>query len=1139
MIKPEEIPEFTGDLEQLEKDYGSLKKDAGQIRSTGADVHTQFQGLSAYYKAPEADQLFASTKPVSDRADTFGTDLETVSSALSGYAAEIRPLVAKLKQLKHDAQTFVDSVEGDDDWQYDEDKVKKNNQLRDDVTATVAAFWAAERTCHNKITALWHGTQMIAGDGTDKKNMYGYSASDLKGAKGLPWGDPVEQKHHWYDVGHWVKSFVWDGIVVDGIWGTVKGLGTLVGVDGWDAMKTAWKGLAQLATGLAFMSNPVLAVAFWATPDKYMPSWLRESRNTMKQTGKALLAWDEWGKNPARAAGGVTFNVLTAVFTDGAGAAAEGAGKAGAVAKAISFAGKAGRVIDPMTYVMKGAGAGLSKIGDISKALKGAGKIDIPRLPDNAITLPEGTVHLPDGTVRLPEGAPLPKDAVRLPDGSVRLPHDAPLHPAGTDPLHTPEGEPPLVADEHGNIVDHKGDVLLHHDGGPPDITNRPPSDSDLPHTPSPAKQPVLAGTGVHGADTTAHAGEHIKLGDSTDHDLGDTGRAGDETPAVHAGGDIPAAHTEGDLPGNAAGDHLEGDHAGDRPPGGVHEHRADAAAGQEPPFGHSNDHQGAAVVSHDDIAGDHPGPHGGDHSHGHAPDGGADIPTAPHDAGFGGPVSDVPDGPRGDLPDGSWTGENGLHLDTEANRAVDEFMDRSRAAEPGITESMRSIVGRNDGKLIGLEYRLKGEDSLKRKIATDMLENIGRRHGDVLGGIKDSIRYTMEVPAGHYTEGVQHTIEELRAKGFENVTFKNTWDSAGYKGINSTWRDPVSGQVFELQFHTADSFTAKMDGHALYEKERLPGVTPKELAAIKTEQADLFGRVPVPHGAGDIRIGAHGAADTGSLLGKDGNPAVSHVDHSAYDPHGPPHDAPREHELPAPADTTEAAQHGAGAHEHGHVPGDSPYTEGPHGGWSGAGWVEKPDPIHDPDSVVAAEMYEEIRSADNKVELPALAKHTGVDESVLRQVKSHLFRAQHEVAIGPGAFKKGLFTPRRDVGELWFAAREGKLSEEGVQQFKHLMAHEYVESRLMKSGLPYIREYDHLWELDPSDGKYYRPQFPQDIRDAGAHDLAPNDKIGGFRHWRSLGMEKPGVELADDLSNLDEVVKAIHQQLRLKGLDL
>ncbi|WP_180685252.1 hypothetical protein, partial [Streptomyces gossypiisoli] len=74
----------------------------------------------------------------------------------------------------------------------------------------------------------------------------------------------------------------------------------------------------------------------------------RDSRTAMKETGKALVAWDEWGKNPARAAGAVTFNVLTTVFTGGAGAGVAGAGKAGAVARVL---GTTARAIDPMTYI--------------------------------------------------------------------------------------------------------------------------------------------------------------------------------------------------------------------------------------------------------------------------------------------------------------------------------------------------------------------------------------------------------------------------------------------------------------------------------------------------------------------------------------------------------------------------------------------------------------------------------------------------------------------------------------------------------------------------------------------------------------------------------------------------------------------
>ncbi|WP_369367107.1 ADP-ribosyltransferase [Streptomyces sp. CG4] len=619
MIKPEEIPEFTGDLEQLEKDYGALKKDAGLVRSTGADVHGQFQKLRGFYQAPEAEKLFGSTRPVADRSDAFATHLETVSSALSGYAAEIRPLVAKLKQLRHDAVAFVDSVKGDHDWEYDEDKVKKNNQLRDDVTAAVAAFWAAERTCHNKITAIWHGTQMIAGDGSNKSDMYGYNASDLKGAKGLPWGDPVEQKHHWYEFGHWAKSFLWDGICVDGIWGTIKGLGTLVGVDGWDAMKQAWKGLAQLATALEFMANPVTAAAFLLVPDKYMPSWLRESRNTMKQTGKALLAWDEWGKNPARAAGGVTFNVLTTVFTGGEGAAVAGAGKAGAVAKAISVAGKVGRVIDPMTYVMKGAGAGLSKIGDIAKNIKGIGKIDLPTLPEGSVHIPEGSVNLPGGHVLDPNGNLLDHT------GSVET-TTIPKGAAPGLPSHwtLPTSEPASVGVPHG--ADSAGHGALPHTadgvyGGMPSAANdgihggipQPVSNGvhgGMPHVPDSGIHggiPNPVDNGIHGGiphvpDNGIHAGvPHVP----------DNG--------IHGGmPHVPDSGIHGGIPHGAGDGFSAGEHAGTTPSAWYHD--APTAPAHDLPH----------TTPHDTPTAPHPGGHDAPGVGGH-PDHGAGHDGASH----------------------------------------------------------------------------------------------------------------------------------------------------------------------------------------------------------------------------------------------------------------------------------------------------------------------------------------------------------------------------------------------------------------------------------------------------------------------------------------------------------------------------
>ncbi|MGW1870159.1 hypothetical protein ACWCPS_32040, partial [Streptomyces mauvecolor] len=564
------------------------------------------------------------------------------------------------------------------------------------------------------------------------------------------------------------------------------------------------------ATGLAISSTP-FAAAFWMTPDKDMPSWLRDSRTAMKETGKALVAWDEWGKNPARAAGGVTFNVLTTVFTGGGGSAAKG----GAVAKVLSVTGKVAKVVDPMTYVAKAGKFGVIKVGDLFGSLK--------NVTSGAYTdvLAGGGRFNVDGTYVKNADVPVVKgNYIEWPGGSrLNLDDGKVYKPDGT--LSTAKVE--LSADDIARLK------------------------SSLPHVEQPVKigadlkEPAMAGAHnpAHTPGGTAH-----DPGRGATNDLGPS--AGHETPGGPSHPSVPTTHTSvpasHDLPGTGShGDLPTGGHGG-----GTHPGEPGSAGG---------------------TGGDVGGPPGS---------GGSHLPDGPGE-------------PRGNLPDGSWEGPQGLHLDPHANAAADQFMHRAESAEPGITDAVKSAADRVDhGKLNGLEYRLKGEDSLKRKIATALHDDPMLRPEDALGNIKDSLRYTVELPSKDYAHGVQQAVDDFRSRGFENVTFKNTWDSAGYKGINSTWRDPVSGQVFEVQFHTPESFTAKMDGHVLYEKERLPGISHEDLAAIRAEQSDLFGKVPVPHGAGDLHIDL-GHEPHGSAL-----PEAPHVDHGQHGPasvhgNGPP----------------------------------------------------------------------------------------------------------------------------------------------------------------------------------------------------------------------------------------------------------
>ncbi|MGW3212615.1 hypothetical protein ACWDBC_10200 [Streptomyces parvus] len=564
----EGIPVFTGDLALLDATVKELTKDGAKIATAAGDIHSSFGGLQAFYQAPEADQLFATTKPVADRGAALKSDLATITGALGTYSDEAYPLVEKLRQLKRDAGAFLVKVNADDKWREDGDLVEENNHRRDEIRETWAAFQAVERACYNKIIALVPGGKpLTTNDGSNGKHMYGYDAEALKQAKGLPWGDPVKESTRWYQF----YEHVWDfgkGFVVDGVWGTVKGLGTLFGTEGWDTAKQAWTGLGNLATGVVL--TVAAPHALWLTPEKDLPGFARDARNAMKETGKALIAYDQWGENPARAGGAVTFNVLTTVFTGGAGGGASGAGKAAAAAKALSFANKASRVVDPTTYLFKGAGAGLTKISDVMTGLKGTGNIEIPPLPAGTIALPDGAYKAADGTLTLPEGAAVPEAAFEIPKGSVKLPDGAEIPTGAVDLgdgiVHLPEGMAPpagslpiqegtlklpegttalpenavelttpagktVYVDHEGNILAADGTLKQHHtdapQGNPPTgASTRTDADSPLPRTP--AEQSALVGAGARGGSDTVRLGSDLsdagRIGD-------DLGRTGDDAP--------------------------------------------------------------------------------------------------------------------------------------------------------------------------------------------------------------------------------------------------------------------------------------------------------------------------------------------------------------------------------------------------------------------------------------------------------------------------------------------------------------------------------------------------------------------------------------------------------------------------------
>ncbi len=62
---------------------------------------------------------------------------------------------------------------------------------------------------------------------------------------------------------------------------------------------------------------------------------------------------------------------------------------------------------------------------------------------------------------------------------------------------------------------------------------------------------------------------------------------------------------------------------------------------------------------------------------------------------------------------------------------------------------------------------------------------------------------------------------DSLTSAGFQLYERKNAWadETKSYKGVNSTWMDRACGLLFEVQMHTAASWTAKQENHRAYEK--------------------------------------------------------------------------------------------------------------------------------------------------------------------------------------------------------------------------------------------------------------------------------------------------------------------------------
>lgn len=205
--------------------------------------------------------------------------------------------------------------------------------------------------------------------------------------------------------------------------------------------------------------------------------------------------------------------------------------------------------------------------------------------------------------------------------------------------------------------------------------------------------------------------------------------------------------------------------------------------------------------------------------------------------------------------PDGSWVAEGGRRLtpeqNTEATKACADLRDE---ADQVILPAMRRVEAASpDGHLAGLEHMLKGEDRLKEKIA-DYLRAPGVTVKGAVDKVPDAVRFTLKYEPNRYAEGVLADVDRLKAEGFELLKLKNLWHADQYKGVNSQWRRPETGQRFEMQFHTPQSLEAKELTHEAYERIRSKTGSAAEERELEDFQRRVNALLATPPGTGRIK---------------------------------------------------------------------------------------------------------------------------------------------------------------------------------------------------------------------------------------------------------------------------------------------
>jgi hypothetical protein len=193
--------------------------------------------------------------------------------------------------------------------------------------------------------------------------------------------------------------------------------------------------------------------------------------------------------------------------------------------------------------------------------------------------------------------------------------------------------------------------------------------------------------------------------------------------------------------------------------------------------------------------------------------------------------------------------------IEPEAKTWAAKVRAEAKGSQGKVHDDLVTIARRNGCEMQGLKWELKSEGSLAEKISRKMDVAHGVTAEDAALAITDELRYTAILPTDQIPEKFAAMKADLEGRGYEFIQTVNTLDQHGvpYRGINCDVMTP-NAHVFELQFHTAESFeTKEVVNHPLYEASRKLDKGTDAYARITAEMAVNADRVPDYRGVSGI----------------------------------------------------------------------------------------------------------------------------------------------------------------------------------------------------------------------------------------------------------------------------------------------